>query len=101
MKTFLLVCLVLLAGCETGVKIPERREVPVAQACVDEASRPARLQLRGDAEILELDDYKVIQALRADRGRAFEQLDKLEAIVERCSRVSGPPFSSSLGGVRE
>lgn len=103
MKTFLFAAAaaLLLAGCETGIKIPDRIPAPIAVACVDPEFLEPPLRLRGDAELLELDDYKVIQALRADRGRAQERLDKLQAIVERCSKVSGPPLPPLGVGVRE
>lgn len=102
----LLVAVILAAAAgwyagdrQAAVKIPEKVSVPVAVPCVDDASRPAKLELRSEAEILELDDYKVIAALRADRGRALEQLDVLEAIVESCSRIRGPSSSSSRGAL--
>jgi hypothetical protein len=95
--------LAALGGCSSAeVRIPERVLVPVAVACVDQAAAAALeaacAGIRPDAEILELDDYRAIQALRADRGRAALCIPKLQAAIAACAKIPGgaPP---PLGGV--
>ena len=79
-----------LAAC-SGVQVPKEIPVPVAVACVDQARRPRlpAAALRPESEIRDLDDYKVIPALRADRLELADYARKAEAILEGCSRI--PP----------
>ena len=65
-----------LAGCAQQLQIPQRVYVPTAAACVDQETA-AKLEaacpkLRSDAELAELDDYKFVKALLADRGKAAD-----------------------------
>ncbi len=91
----------LLAGCAGRVAIPREVPVPVAVACVDQATRDeleaACPRLRTDAELLALDDYKVIQALRLDRTLAAGCIAALKPALELCAKspavASPPPLS--------
>jgi hypothetical protein len=98
----------LLAGleaCSSAVTVPERASVAVGVACVDRAAagelEAACPRLRSDVEILALDDYKVLQALRADRAKASACIARLQAAVDACARipaVASPPPPLSAGG---
>lgn len=95
-----------LPGCASSLKVPDKVATATAVACIEpgelaeiERACPA---LRTDAEILELDDFKVVQALRADRGRAAECIATQRAAIAVCAKVpaAGPP-PPPLDGRRE
>lgn len=94
-----------LCACAPALRIPETVSVSVAVSCVDqEAQRKLEAAcpvLRSEDEILALDDFKVIQALRADRGRALECIETQRAAIAVCIKVPAAPSSSSSAGVRE
>jgi hypothetical protein len=72
----------LLAGCAGN---PPTADVAVAVSCVE--SRPARPEFRTDSEILALDDYRAVLALRADRLKAERYIKALEDVVDVCERA--------------
>jgi hypothetical protein len=78
--------LALLAGCST-LNIPKEVRVPVPVPCIDPKDRPQRPALMSDAELLALDRYKRTHALWADRAERQTYQEKLEAVVEGCSRI--------------
>lgn len=76
----------LLTGCASTFEPPQPpTEVPVAVSCVDE--RPERPQLRSEAEILAMDDYRAVLALRAERLKAELYIGKLEDVVTACQEA--------------
>lgn len=93
--------LLVTLGCASiePVKIPEKASVATAIACLDAAAiaelERACPRLRSDAEILALDDYQVVVALRSDRAKAQICIQKLQAAAASCSKVpvvvSPPP----------
>ena len=107
MKTFALFVCLALAGCGAALKIPDKVSVAAATSCIDEAAAVKIAQacppIRPDAELLELDDYKVVQALRFDRLVAAECMKAQGAAVQVCSKVPASAVSSPPpgGGRRE
>jgi hypothetical protein len=73
------IAMLVLSGCATKV---QTIEVPVAVSCVKE--RPARPEFRTDAEIVALDDYRAVYALRAERTKAAKYIGELEDVVTVC-----------------
>jgi hypothetical protein len=64
-----------LAACTSAVKVPDEIPVAVGVSCVDQERRPKlppAATARPEAEIKQLDDYKVIPRLRADRLELIE-----------------------------
>lgn len=100
MRILVLAGVLAIAGCGS-LKIPDKVAIATAVACIDEETRAELEQAcsgrRSDEEILELDDYKVVQAVRADRGRAAECIDKQRAAIAACSKVPEGPKTSSGG----
>lgn len=90
MRRLLAAAAIALAGCES-LKIPDKVATATAVACVDQdAQRELELlcpELRSDAQILELDDYKAVQALRLDRKRAAVCLKAQAAAIAACAKV--------------
>lgn len=82
-----------LAACTAAVKVPDEIPVPVGVSCVDQERRPALppAATRPEAEIKQLDDYKAVLRLRADRLELVEYAVRAEAIVEGCSRIQPAP----------
>lgn len=78
----LIVLCLLAAGC---AEQPAVAEVPVAVSCVK--NRPERPAFRDDAEVLALDDYRAVVALRVERERAKKYIGELEDVVEVCDRA--------------
>jgi hypothetical protein len=78
--------LLLLAGCKT-LEIPKETKIPVAVPCVAAKDRPPRPQLMSEAELMALDRYKRTHALWGDRAERQTYQEKLEAVVEGCSRI--------------
>lgn len=66
-----------LAGCAT---VPH--EVPVAVSCVRE--RPAAPDLRTEAQILALDDYRAVLAYRSELKKRQKYIGELEDVVTVC-----------------
>jgi hypothetical protein len=82
-----------LAACTGGVKVPDEIPVAVGVSCVDQDRRPKLPAAAGrpEAEIKQLDDYKAVLRLRADRLELAEYAVRAEAIVEGCSRIQPAP----------
>lgn len=86
-RTVLAIGISLLAGCATRpVAIPEPVEipVPVRVPCIAEA--PVRPQIMPDAELLALDDYRAVVALRRDRLLLERYAAEAEAVIGTCVR---------------
>lgn len=75
----------VLQGCAALSPKAPTADVSVAVSCVDE--RPDRPAFRDDVEILALEDYKVVEALRAERIKAQLYIVKLEDVVTICERA--------------
>lgn len=92
------------AGC-SSLKIPDEVAVATAVSCIDEQTKAEldRLcpQIRSDEELLDLDDYKVVQAIRVDRKLAAGCMKAQAAAIAVCAQVpASVSGSSSLGGRR-
>lgn len=74
----------LIAGCASTVDVPPA-EVPVAVSCVKD--RPMPPALRTTAEILAMDDYGVILALRVELMMRDKYIGELSDIVDACERA--------------
>ena len=95
MKLNLLLLLVLgtvsaLAACSSipEIRVPERVLVPTPIACVDPAKRPPAPQLRAEADLLAMDQYRRTLAVWQDLKKHEAYMVQLEAIVEGCSRLT-------------
>jgi len=84
--TLLLVCCTLAACATTPVPTAS---VVVPVPCVK--SKPARPALATDAELAPLDDYRFVLALDLYRLQAGPYIQKLEALVDACSRLTPTP----------
>lgn len=79
--------ILLLAGCAARpVVVSESVEVrvPVPVACI--AEMPVRPQTMPDAELLALDDYRVVVVLRRDRLLLEQYAAEAEAVMRPCLR---------------
>lgn len=98
MRPNLLLLLVLvaasaLAACSSlpEVKVPERVSVPTPVPCVDPAQRPPAPQLRSEADLMAMDQYRRTLAAWQDLKKHEAYQAQLEAIVEGCSRIPVSP----------
>lgn len=78
----------LLTGCASGVTIPTEVRVAVPTPCIAPADRPERPPLRSDAELLALDSYRATWALWGERLELLAYSQRMEAVVEGCSRLT-------------
>ena len=79
--------ILLLAGCAARpVVVTETVEVrvPVPVPCI--AEMPARPAVMTDAELLALDDYRAVVALRRDRMLLVQYAAEAEAVMRPCAR---------------
>jgi catalase (peroxidase I) len=84
MKKLGITLLVVLAGC-AGIEPAPTANVAVAVSCV--TGRPEKPEFRTDAEILALDDYRAVLAIRSERLKAAKYIGELEDIVDVCERA--------------
>lgn len=75
--------MLVTSGCASQQVPPV--EIPVAVSCVDQV--PVEPLLYTDAEILAMDDYRAIVALRSDRAKATLYIRELEDVVDVCDRA--------------
>lgn len=73
-----------MAGCGSVPPAPTA-DVAVAVSCV--TARPEKPDFRTDAEILALDDYRAVLAVRAERLKAQKYISELEDVVDVCERA--------------
>ena len=73
---------VLLAGCATA---PVEVRVPVPVPCVS-ADFPAAPVVRSDADLLAMDDYRLVLALAEERARLAAWTAQAGPVVESCRR---------------
>ena len=75
--------ILMLAGCSTAPKLPERVLVPVATSCLS-APPPEVPTLRSEAEILAMDDYAATLVTWAERLELRAWAEKAEALLLGC-----------------
>lgn len=76
---------VVLAGCNGSLPpVPKETLVPVPVPCLTTSQLPIKPKLATDAELAELDDYRLVLAIRADQLelRGFVALQ--EALITAC-----------------
>lgn len=83
MKAVAAACLALLAGCQSMPGMPKTVDVPVAVSCLP-AAMPARPAIYTDAELLKMDDFRLVIALQHNAARLGDYLAELEAILIAC-----------------
>ena len=72
----------LVAGCASGVRVPEVVKVPVPVPC--SVAVPGRPSLASDLDLLAMGDRDLVLALGRDRERLLGYAQQLEAAVEGC-----------------
>ena len=72
----------LLAGCASDPKLPEVVRVPVPVACIE--ALPEAPETARDAELLALDDYRLVLTLARDRAALAASYGELRALAEAC-----------------
>jgi uncharacterized lipoprotein YajG len=77
-----IVAILMLAGCSTAPKLPERVLVPVAVSCVKDA--PAVPTLRSEAEILAMDEYQSTIVVWVERLILRAYSEKADALLQAC-----------------
>lgn len=84
---FLLASLVAggLTGCAALTPPAPVAKIPVAVSCV--AERPVSPLFRSDSEVLAMDDYRAVLALRAERLKARSYIGDLEDVVTACAQA--------------
>lgn len=83
MKAVAAACLALLAGCQSMPGMPTTVDVPVAVSCLP-AVMPPRPEVFTDAELLKMDDFRLVIALRQNAARLGDYLSELEALLRAC-----------------
>jgi hypothetical protein len=73
------VVLLALSGCAA---VEPTADVPVAVSCVK--ARPAAPDLRTEAEVLALDDYKAIKGYASELQKRDKYIGELEDVVTVC-----------------
>jgi hypothetical protein len=77
----------LLVGCATRpVSIPEPVEIPVPVRVPCIVETPVRPQIMPDADLLSLDDYRAVVALRRDRLLLERYAAEADAVMRPCVR---------------
>jgi hypothetical protein len=79
-----LASLLLLAGCASDHKLPEVVRVPVAVPCIERI--PEEPETARDADLLALDDYRLVLTLARDRAALAASYGELRALAEACVR---------------
>lgn len=77
-----LASLLVLAGCASDPRLPEIVRVPVAVACIEVL--PEAPQTAADAELLALDDYRLVLTLAKDRAALTAAYSELRALAGAC-----------------
>ena len=77
-----LVCCLGLAGCASGLPVPDVVRVQVPTVCIE--SVPTKPAMLSDAQLLALDDYALIIALAQDRRVRQGWEATIEALVAGC-----------------
>jgi hypothetical protein len=86
MRAAVLMLAALLSGCSslrTIVQPPQRADVGVAVSCLPE-KMPVAPKLYTDAELVALDEYKLVLALWHNSDTAQSYIRELEAVLSAC-----------------
>ena len=73
----------LLTGCQSLPGLPSSVDVPVGVSCLP-ATMPTRPEIFSDADLLTMDDFRLVIALRQNAARLGDYLNELEAVLRAC-----------------